>query len=74
MYEVNFVWYNVRDHLTCACVKIMFGGSYTDKIVQKEGFVKPIDMTVGSEWKKRVCIVFYNMHFMHIKEFLEVEA
>ena len=60
--------------ITYDCVKIMVDGSYTEKTVQKEGFVKPIDMTVVSEWKKRVCIVFYNMHFMHIKEFLEVEA
>ena len=70
MYDVNFVWYNARDNVTCACVKIKIDGSYSEKTVEKKGFIKPNNMTNGSAWKKRVCIIFYNKHFMHIKEFL----
>ena len=70
MHGVNFVWYNVRDNVTCACVKIIVGSSYSEKTIERQGFIKPEDMTVGSQWEKRVCIIFYRYHFMHIKEFL----
>ena len=73
MYDVNFVWYNVRDNVTCACVNTKIDGSYRERSIEKKGFIKLENMTDESAWKKRVCIIFYNTHFMHIKEFLDCE-
>ena len=73
MYDVNFVWYNVRDNVTCACVQSKIDGMYSERTIEKQGFIKPSKMTEDSARKERVCIIFYNRHFMHIKEFLDCE-
>lgn len=70
MNDVNFVWYNVRDNVTCAYIRIKIDGLYSEKNIEKKGIIKSENMTDGSVWKKRVCIIFCNKHFMHIKEFL----
>ena len=70
MHDVNFVWYDVKEGSTCACVKVNVDGLLNEKTIHKKGFIKPEIMTEGSAWNKRVCIIFYKRHFMHLKEFL----
>ena len=37
MYDANFVWYNVRDGVTCACVKVNVDDLLNEKYGSKEG-------------------------------------
>ena len=73
MYSVNFVWYDVDNQMTYACVKVKQGRVYKEKTVEEYGFVKPSEMTVGSEWEKRVVCIFNYNHFMNLKELLDVQ-
>ena len=63
MYDVNLVWYDVKDGNTCACVKVNVDGLLNEKTVEKKGFIKPELMTEGSAWKERLCIIFYKKTF-----------
>ena len=76
MYSVNFVWYDVGNQMTYACVKILQGKgkqkAYKEKTVEQYGLVKPKTMAVGSQWLKRVVCIHNKDHFMNLKEFLDV--
>ena len=41
MYDVNFVWYNVRDNVACACVNTKIDGLYKERTIEEKGFIKP---------------------------------
>ena len=58
--------------MTCACVKVRKGKSYSERTVEKKGLLKPDTMTVGSQWEKRVIYIHNINHFMHLKELFDV--
>ena len=73
MYDINFVWYDLKDQITYATIKIPQGRQrdHKEKTIEKKGIVKPNDMIAGSVWEKIVICLHYKNHFMNLKELLE---
>ena len=72
MYNVNFVWYDLDNHMPYACVKVLQRGEFKERTVEKKGLLKPDIMTIGSQWEKRVVCIFNVNHFLHLKALLDV--
>ena len=71
MYNVNFVWYDLDNQMTYACVKVRQRGTFKERTVEKKGLLKPASMTLGSQWEKRVVCIYYQHHFLHLTEILD---
>ena len=72
MYSVNFVWYNVEEEVTCACIKENSGELTKGKRVTQKGIVKPDTICNCSVWGGKVVIIFYKQHFMSLKRIAQV--
>ena len=47
MYSVNFVWYNVEEEVTCACIKENPGKAIEGKRITEKGIMKPETICIG---------------------------
>ena len=72
-YKCNFIWYDVQQNITKACVSKMQHGKPKDVILSKNKFVPPKSMCENSIWKLRVICIYFESHFMCLKEYLKLE-